>query len=232
MPTFQPKTISDPSNLTHGRHPGFLLAITEEAIPEGWAMGTKDTLMFRWHLAVWEHESHLAQYAPEQQSAISSRAFSPKGKYQASKAWVWACSLIGRELPKGQGVDLDPLLPLACYVDVERVPGNDYCKIVALWGRPEGQAAIPPVVQQLRAQYATGLPAAQPAQANGHAAPPPAPQPPPPQWGTPGPAAPPSSVPGGWPGAAQPARTAQAPPPAQPTLPGTAPRGAQAGIPF
>lgn len=220
MPQFTPKTVSDPSNLTHGRHPGFLLAITEEPIPDGWAMGAKDTLMFRWHLAIWEHIEHLAQYAPEQQSAISSRAFSPKGKFQQSKAHAWASALIGHEIPKGQGVDLDPLLPIACYVDVERTPGNDYCKITALWGRPEGQGAIPPVVHQLRQQYVTvGTPAPQ-AQLNGQAPlpPPPAPpaqqQPPPPRpvaWGSPGPAP-------------------QPPQGQQPVLPGTRPAGN--GAPF
>ncbi len=218
MPAFQPKTVNDPSQLSHGRHPGFLLAIVEEAIPEGWESGKKDTHMFRWHLAVWEHPDHIMQYAPEQQSAISSRAFSPKGKFQASKAYVWSCALLGKEIPRGQGCDLDPLLPLACWVDVERIPGNDYAKITALWGRPEGQASIPPVVHQLKAQYATGMPPA-PAQQAAPATPerPAWQMPPPPQ---PGPA---PSVPGGYP---------SPPPPAQPALPGTQPRGAGAGVPF
>lgn len=222
MPTFQPKTVNDPSNLTHGRHPAFLLAIMEELIPEGWESGKKDTHMFRWHLAIWEHPDHLTQYAPEQQSAISSRAFSPKGKFQASKAYVWACALLGREIPRGQGVDLEPLLPLACWADVERTPGNDYAKITALWGRPEGQSAIPPVVHQLRQQYVTvGTPAQAPA--NGQApAPqplPPAQQPPPPRpttWGSPGPATQP-----GW----QPGPQGQTAVQQQPALPGTQPKG-------
>jgi len=227
MPVFTPKTVNDPSQLTHGRHPAFLLAIVEEAIPDGWEMGKKDTHMFRWHLAIWEHPDHVMQYAPEEQSAISSRAFSPKSKYQASKAYVWTCALLGREIPRGQGADLDPLLPLACWADIERTPGNDYAKITALWGRPEGQAQIPPVVHQLKAQYATGMPPAPAA-----APPPPAPaqaapawqMPPPPQ---PGPAAHPAqrTAPVGYP---QPAPQA----PAQPPLPGTAPRGAGAGVPF
>lgn len=213
MPQFTPRTVSDPSNLTHGRHPGFLLAITEEAIPDGWAMQAKDTHMFRWHLAIWEHPDHLAQYAPEEQSAISSRAFSPKSKFQASKAYVWTCALLGREIPKGQGVDLDPLLPLACWCDVERVPGNDYCKIAALWGRPEGQGQIPPLIHQLQAQYTATSPA------EALSLPPPV-RP----AGPPAPATAQAVVPPqGWP---TPAR------PAQPLMPGPRPVSVAADIPF
>ncbi len=44
--------MSDPTELTDGWHPGYLLRITHELKPEGFTL-MKGTHIYRWHLAVW-----------------------------------------------------------------------------------------------------------------------------------------------------------------------------------
>src|SRR5262245_19312366 len=52
--SYQPRTFSDPSELTEGLHPCYLLEVVEEPVPEGWEMQKRDPLMWRWFFAVWE----------------------------------------------------------------------------------------------------------------------------------------------------------------------------------
>lgn len=151
MPAFSytPVTSNDISSLRPGLHPAFLLAILDEEVPDGWEMKAKNSRMWRWRFAVWADEAALAQGAkPERQSVVSSQTFSPGGKYQPSKAYVWTCALLGRRIGPGESVDLDPLLPLACQVLVTRTKKDgtpvDYANIMGLEAWPDGQRYVTP----------------------------------------------------------------------------------------
>ena len=157
MPEFapSPQYTSDKSNLTRGRHPAFLCLITEEPIPQGWKMGEKDTMMFRWHFAVWETPAHIATTAPEHQSAVSSRKFSPAGTQPQSKAYGWTTELLGRRPAPGERVNLDPLLPLPCEVKIAREKKDgtptDYAVVLELEAWAGGAALrTPELVTKLR----------------------------------------------------------------------------------
>lgn len=161
MPAFKPSNtegFSDKSELTRGRHPAFLCAITEDLVPEDWAMFKKpgDT-MFRWHFAIWGAEQFIASRPPEHQTAVSSRIFSPAGKKNpASKCWLWTAELIGRFPNPGEAIDLDPLMPLPCRLKVERTKRDgtpvDFAIIADLEGWPEGAPLLTPdITVKLRA---------------------------------------------------------------------------------
>lgn len=141
----------NPSALSEGRHPGFLLKIAEEATPDGWVMKEKSPTMYRWYFALWEVPTLIPQQAPELQTGITSTKFSPKGKFQASKAYVWTCQLLGRHIQPGESVNYDPLFPLPCSVKVTRAPGKDFIKIIDVEGWPDGaQYLTEPITQALR----------------------------------------------------------------------------------
>jgi hypothetical protein len=160
---------------------------------------------------VWEHPTLIASQAPEHQSGLTSAKFSPKGRYQASKAYLWTKQLLGRDIPPGQSVNWDTLYPVPCRVKVERTPGKDFIKILDVEAWPDGQPLTVQMAEPLRLAREFALftpppvippldvPAAPPAAPAPHTPPahagqpwmsaqPPAPQPPPAagmqSWGT------------------------------------------------
>jgi hypothetical protein len=136
---YETKSVNDKSTLSEGWHPAFLLAITDEETPAAWKMAEQSPRMWRWHFAVWETPQTMQQ-TPERQSAPTSQKFSPGGKFQPSKAYVWTCELLGRQIQPGERVNLDPSLPLPCRVKVRR--NNEYANIIDLEKWPEGQAYL------------------------------------------------------------------------------------------
>lgn len=140
MPVMTQKVTNDPSELTPGWHPAALLAIVDEPTPETWQMYAKSPRMYRWMFYVWSTPETIRTAPGEAQSAVSSQAFTPRGKNPASKSYLWASELLGRIIQPGEAVDLDPLLPLACRVKIER--REQYANIVDVERWTEGQAAI------------------------------------------------------------------------------------------
>lgn len=162
MPEFSQEVnfTSDKSSLKPGMHPACLLLVTEEPIPEGWAMRDRgQTHMYRWHFAIWDYETSIAGAVPEHQTAVSSKTFSPGGKNPASKAFVWTSKLLGRRPNQGERVNLDPLMPLPCLLEVDRMKNDgapiDYARITDLKSWAEGdQFLTPPVRAKLQALMA------------------------------------------------------------------------------
>lgn len=144
--SYSPKTTNDSSNLTPGWHPAFLLAILDEATPDGWVMKERNPRMYRWKFAVYTTPQHLPTETPERQSAVSSQAFTPKSRNPASKAYLWTTELLGRLVLPGESVDLDPLLPLPCRVKVER--REQYANIVDLERWEEGKPLLTDAVRR------------------------------------------------------------------------------------
>jgi len=209
MPEFkyEPRTINDRSQLTPNWHPAYLLEIGVEEVPDGWEMKKKNSHMYRWKFCVWESPHAVTTIAPEFQSVVSSPQFSPPGKYQASKAFLFTQKLLGRKIEPGEHINLDPLLPMPCLVLINRTDKNgapsEYANIMDVGPWPDGTALLTPDLRQKLAQFLamkTGLsngqvstppPAqstyAQPAPAMAAApAPMPTPQPPPQQPVLPG----------------------------------------------
>jgi hypothetical protein len=196
-----------PSNLTPGRHPGYLLLISEEETPEGWPMRDQSPTMYRWTFCLWPDPSCIPTTAPEVQTAVSSTKFSPKGKFQASKAYVWTSQLLGRQIAPGESVDYDTLYPVPCVCKVERDPGKDFAKITDVESWEEGRQYLTPDFKTLLLALATDDPepeAPQPARTAPSAPAPPAPTPAPAAqtWGSapaqPTPIPAPPSTSGGW----------------------------------
>lgn len=123
----------NPSQLTQGWHPAYLIHIGEEATPEGWKMQEKSPTMWRWHFVVWESLAALqGGEVPEEQSGLSSAKFSPKSRYVASKAWTWATQILGRVLATGETVDWDPLYPVPCRGLCSFIPSTSPVRAVAM----------------------------------------------------------------------------------------------------
>jgi hypothetical protein len=148
--SYEPKSYNDKSFLTDGWHPAFLLAITDEATPESWKMREQSPRMWRWNFAVWQTPEAVTQHQPERQSAPSSQKFTPKGRQPASKAYAWTSALLQRQIPPGERVNLDPMMPLPCRVKVMR--NGDYANILDLEPWPDGmQYRTPEMCQKLQA---------------------------------------------------------------------------------
>ena len=216
---YEPRTINDKSQLTPNWHPAYLLEIGVEEVPDGWEMKKKNSHMYRWKFCVWEGPHAVTSVAPEFQSVVSSPQFSPPGKYQASKAFVFTQKLLGRKIEPGEHVNLDPAMPLACQVLINRTDKNgapsEYANIMDVGAWPDGAALLTPELRQKLAAFL----AMKTGPANGQAqAPAPTPQPtyaqPAPTYAPPAPAmatAAPAPMP------------TPHPQPQQPTLPGTPP---------
>jgi hypothetical protein len=140
----------NPSALSEGWHPGFLIHISEEPTPADWQMAKQSPTMYRWHFVLWEIPTLIDRQAPEHQSGLTSAKFSPKGKFQASKAYTWTKQLLGRDIPPGQSVNWDALYPVPCRVKVERTPGKDFIKILDVEAWPEGQPFTQSMAEPLR----------------------------------------------------------------------------------
>lgn len=146
MMTNRPTT--PPSSLSDGWHPAYLLHISEEATPGDWQMHAQSPMMYRWHFAVWETPTTM-QHEPEVQSGLTSTKFSPKGRYQASKAYTWSCALLGRTIQAGETIDYEPLYPLACRIKTGKEPGKDFVKVLDVETWSEGQQAMAPIKDAL-----------------------------------------------------------------------------------
>jgi hypothetical protein len=181
----------NPSALTEGWHPGFLIHISEEPTPADWQMFKQSQTMWRWHFVLWEVPTLIDRQAPEHQSGLTSTKFSPKGKFQASKAYTWTAQLLRQQIAPGQSVNWDTLYPVPCRVKVERTPGKDFVKVLDVEAWPEGQpftVSMAESLQRARAEaVAAPVPVIPPVQAQAPSAPPQTQQPPPAgltSWGT------------------------------------------------
>ena len=215
---YQPRTINDKSQLTPNWHPGFLLEIGVEDVPDGWEMGKKNSHMYRWKFAIFEHQGQIATTAPEFQSCVSSPQFSPPGRYQASKAFLFTQKLLGRKIEPGEHVNLDPMMPFPCLVLINRTDKNgapsEYANILDLGVWPDGAALLTPELRQKLAAFL----AMKTGPANGQTTPPPAQSTyaqPAPTYAPPAPAMTTVAAPTPMP--------APQPQPQQPVLPGTPP---------
>lgn len=146
-----PTSSIPPSALSAGWHPAILYAISKQPTNPTWESAKQSPEMYHWHLACWEVPTLMGQQEPEWQEGLSTTKFAPKGKFQASKAYLWATKLLDRQLLPGETIDWDLLMPLSCKILVERIPGKDYIKITDVASWPEGQTALPPL-QALLAQ--------------------------------------------------------------------------------
>src|SRR5438128_68345 len=88
-----------PSNLTAGWHPAIFVTVTTEATPSEWLMAKQSATLWRWWMAVWEVPGLIGRQKPEVQSGITSTKFAPKGRFQASKAYLWSCQLLNQQIP-------------------------------------------------------------------------------------------------------------------------------------
>lgn len=161
MVTMKTTSSITPSNLTDGWHPAYLLHISIEETPGDWAMFEKSPMMYRWHFAAWETPDHLTQ-EPEVQAGLTSMKFSPKGRYQASKAYTWASQLLGRAIAVGESIDFDTLYPAPCRVKVVKEPGKDFIKVLDVEAWPEGQQHLPAIKEALLSLRATVMAQAPP----------------------------------------------------------------------
>lgn len=188
--TYQPRSINDPSQLSEGWHPAFLLSIADEATPEQWSMYESSPRLWRWIFAVWETPQHVQATTPELQSAPTSQKFTPGGRYQPSKAYTWTCTLLGRAVQAGESVSLDELLPLPCRLKIRRTNGQgqpiEFANISDLEPWPDGTSLLTADLRQkLTTWFAMKQETPTPAPAK-VAAP------------RPSPAAAPSAAPAGW----------------------------------
>lgn len=205
----------NPSALTEGWHPGFLLHISEEPTPADWQMYAQSPTMWRWHVLLWEVPADIDSQAPEHQSGLTSTKFSPKGRYQASKAYTWATQLLRRQIGSGEAIEWDTLYPVPCRVKVERIPGKDFIKIVDVEAWSEGAPFLVTLAEPLRRARAEAVAMEPPVMPP---VPAPAPQAPP---------TPPAASPAGW--GARPAVSTAPPPAPAPAPPAPATQPVTAG---
>jgi hypothetical protein len=127
---------NDPSQLTEGSHPAFLVYIGKEDTPPTWERFKRSPQQYRWYFAVWETIEDVTRSAPEAQSETTSTQFSPGGRYQPSTNYLWHCEFLGRRPARGEHNNLDPLLPLPCRLKIKRTDKqgqpSEYAKIVGL----------------------------------------------------------------------------------------------------
>ena len=178
---YEGSSASDPSQLSEGWRPAFLVEITEEDTPPDWERAKRSPRQWRWHFAVWENQAEIARSIPEAQSTTTSKTFSPGGgKFPASTAYLWHVEFLGRRPAKGEHVNLDPLMPLPCRLKISRTNKNgepsEYANIKDLERWADGQALLTPDLKDKLATWhkmksAGGAPRSAPA---------PAPTPPPP----------------------------------------------------
>ena len=146
--TYTPQFYSEPSALTAGLHPGFLVAITEETTPPTWEMAKKSPTMYRWAFAIAHSAETLTTHVPELVTAVTSKIFS--GGKQPSKNYTWHCTLLGREIQLNEEVDLDPLMPLPCQLIISRTKGGtpvEWAIVDGLYPWLEGAALLTPEVR-------------------------------------------------------------------------------------
>ena len=147
--TYTAQFFSEPSALTPGLHPGFLVAITEEATPHTWDMYKSSPRMYRWHFAVGHSAETISTHVPELVTAITSKIFS--GGKQPSKNYTWHCTLIGHEIQIDEEVDLDPSLPVPCQVAISRSKAGkdvEWAIVDKLYPWLEGAALLSPTFRQ------------------------------------------------------------------------------------
>ena len=151
-----------PSSLSDGWHPGFLIHISEEPTPPDWQMYQQSQTMWRWHFVVWQEPAVVTTQPPEMQSGLTSAKFSPKGRYQASKAYTWTKQILGRDIPPGQSVDWDTLYPAPCRVKVERQTGKDFIKVLDVEAWPDGGVVAQALTEPLTRARAEAIAAPPP----------------------------------------------------------------------
>jgi len=147
--TYVKQFYSEPSVLTPGLHPGFLMAITEEATPPEWDMFKSSPRMLRWHFAVGHTAETITTHVPELVTAITSKIFS--GGKQPSKNYTWHCTLIGHEIQIDEEVDLDPMMPLPCQLAISRTKAGkdvEWAIVDKLYPWLEGAALLSPTFRQ------------------------------------------------------------------------------------
>jgi hypothetical protein len=141
--TYTPQFYSEPSVLTPGVHPAFLMAILDEVTPPTWEMAKKSPRMWRWHWAVAHTAQTFDAYVPELVTAVCSKIFS--GGKQASKNYTWHCTLLGRVIAPDESVDLDPMMPLPCQLAISRTKGGvsvEWAIVDNVYAWPDGAALL------------------------------------------------------------------------------------------
>ena len=147
----------NPSALTDGWHPGFLIHISEEPTPPDWQMFKQSPTMWRWHFLVWEIPTLIDRQAPEQQSGLTSTKFAPKGKFQASKSYVWTKQLLGRDIPRASPSSGTRSTPSRAASKSSARPGKDFIKILDVEAWPEGQPFTVSMAEPLRLARAEAM---------------------------------------------------------------------------
>ena len=149
---YEPRTFSDPTQLEEGLHPGYLVQVVIDDVPPDWESYKKDKLQWRWYLAIWGSEAQVGQVAPELQSGISARSFSPGGKFQASKARVWSKALLRRDIGLRERFAPNELVPLPCmvYITREDKHGNrlDFANVKELRRWDRGVDLLTPALRE------------------------------------------------------------------------------------
>jgi hypothetical protein len=152
---YTPQYFSEPSQLTEGVHPAFLMAITDEVTPPNWESAKKNPRIYRWHFAVLHNVETMGQYHPELQTAVSSQIFS--GGKQPSKNYTWHCTLIGHEIQPEEEVDLDPMMPVPCQLFIGRHDKTgkaiEYANIDKLYAWPDGYKVLTDATRQMLATW-------------------------------------------------------------------------------
>lgn len=175
--THTQRFMSEPSSLSPGVHPGFLISITEHDTDPTWDMYKSSPKHWRWSFAVGHTAETLTTVIPELVTAISSQIFS--GGKNASKAYQWHVALLGREIPIGEEVDLDPLMPLPCQVGISRSKNGqttEWAIVDALYGWEAGHALLTPELRTKLALWWTMKQAGEATEAPAPAAAPATPQ--------------------------------------------------------
>lgn len=141
--TYTKQFFSEPSDLSPGVHPAFLMAIIEDATPPDWDMFKSSPRMYRWHFATAHSVDSVTTLVPELVTAITSKIFS--GGKQPSKNYTWHCTLVGHEIQLDEEVDLDPVMPVPCQLAISRTKQGksvEWAIVDTLYPWPDGQALL------------------------------------------------------------------------------------------
>ena len=145
---YNPRTFSDPSSLPEGLHPAYLIQVVDEETPAGWQMAQKSPRMWRFFFATWDNPSVVATTEPELQSQVCSQTFSAGGKYPASKAYLNMKACLNRDIPRGEKMDPNSIVPLPCQLYISRYDKNntpiDFANVRDVKPWPQGVALLTP----------------------------------------------------------------------------------------
>ena len=82
----------------------------------------------------------LARWNPKFSPRLPRPSSRRPGKFPASNAYLWAQELLQRQIPVGEVIDWDALLPFPCTIKVEHPGDADYVRVGALKPGPMGSS--------------------------------------------------------------------------------------------